>query len=105
MQTLYATLFSAATSLNAFWIINLAKESLPDVKALLNFYPVTGPLLGLYAASVVVLIAAFIAARILPWFKEQRAGAFLSWYFVFSVVVFFFAVFPLVYEPIVELLR
>ena len=98
MQMINTTLFAAATSLNAFWILNVAKESYPAVKTFLNFYPVTGPLLGLYLTSFVVFCVFFILAR-----KNTYSTA-TQYYFVFSVLLFFFAVFPPVYEPIVTLL-
>ena len=101
LQTIHAILFSAATSLNAFWLLNVAKEASPAVKEFFNFYPVTGPLLGLYIASIIALVASFAAVRSL---HVTRAGAFMKfsgWYFVLSVIIFFFAVFPPVYEPVV----
>lgn len=97
MQTINATLFAAAASLNAFWVLNIAKEAYPAVKEFLNFYPVTGPLLGLYAASIVIFCLVYVLAR------KMSLGAAL-YYFMLSCLLFALAVFPPLYEPIVELL-
>ena len=102
MQTIHATLFSAATSLNAFWILNIVKESSPAVKAFLNFYPVTGPLLGLYIASILVFLVSLALIRNVSLTQTGAFMKFAGWYFILSVIVFFFGVFPPVYVPIVE---
>ena len=102
MQTIHATLFSAATSLNAFWILNIVKESSPAVKAFLGFYPVTGPLLGLYIASILVFLVSLALIRNVPVTQTGAFMKFAGWYFMLSVIAFFFGVFPPVYVPIVE---
>lgn len=104
MHIIRATLFSAAASLNAFWILNIAKEAYPSVKAFLNFYPVTGPLLGLYGASIVVFIVSFAVVWGIRLMHARVSPNLLEWYFAVSVIVFFFAVFPPVYEPVARLL-
>ena len=104
IQTIHAALLSAATSLNAFWLLNIAKEASPTVKAFFNFYPVTGPLLGLYIASIAVFCILFVAMRNAHFLQRDASGIFIRWYFVLSVILFFFAIFPPVYVPIVELL-
>lgn len=92
-----SVLFAAATSLNAFWIMNVTKEAVPAVKAFFNFYPVTGPLLGLYLASLAIFAAAYgISIWLMP--ESRTPERAVSWYFYISVVLFFFAVFPPVYE-------
>ena len=102
MQTIHATLFAAATSLNAFWILNIMKEASPAVKAFLGFYPVTGPLLGLYIASILVFVILLAILRNVPVTQTGAFMKFAGWYFMLSVIVFFFGVFPPVYVPIVE---
>ena len=103
IQTIHAMLFSAATSLNAFWMLNIAKEAYPAVKEFLNFYPVSGPLLGLYMASIAVFCVLFVAIRNAHFLQRAAFGIFIRWYFILSVILFFFAIFPPVYVPIVEL--
>lgn len=77
--------------------MNVTKEAVPAVKEFFNFYPVTGPLLGLYLASLLVFGAAYaICALRMPDTRAPERA--LSWYFYISVVLFFFAVFPPVYE-------
>ena len=102
IQTIHATLFAAATSLNAFWILNIMKEASPAVKAFLGFYPVTGPLLGLYIASILVFLVSLAVLRNVPVTQTGAFMKFAGWYFMLSVIVFFFGVFPPVYVPIVE---
>ncbi len=94
MQTINATLFAAAASLNAFWVLNIAKEAYPAVKEFLNFYPVTGPLLGLYVLSVAIFCFVYVLTR-----KMSLAAA--PYYFMLSCLLFALAVFPPIYEPIV----
>ena len=102
MQTIHATLFSAGTSLNAFWILNIVKESSPAVKAFLGFYPVTGPVLGVYIASILVFVILLAVLRNVPVTQTGAFMKFAGWYFMLSVIAFFFGVFPPVYVPIVE---
>ena len=101
LQKIYAILFASATSLNAFWILNIAKESSPAVKAFFNFYPVTGPLLGLYSASLAVCIVLFLLTRRAGLWHARMPRLLCEWYFMLSVLFFAFAVFPPVYVPIV----
>jgi len=101
-RTIHAMLIAAGKSLNIFWILNILKEAFPAVKSVLNFYPVTGPLLGIYLTSIFVLVLAFFIVRSMPFSGSRAYGTFAGWYFVVSVLVFFFAIFPPVYVPIVE---
>lgn len=98
MQTINATLFAAATSLNAFWVLNIAKEAYPAVKAFFNFYPVTGPLLGLYLASIAIFCASYIVG------KKIGQGSMIRYYYILSALFFFVGVFAPIYEPIVRFL-
>lgn len=102
IQTIHVTLFSAATSLNAFWILNIVKEVFPSVKGIFNFYAVTGPLLGVYLASIAVFCILFFVTRTMRVFRGTKTGILLQWYFMGSAFIFFFAVFSPVYEPIVR---
>ena len=68
------------------------------VKASLDFYPVTGPLLGLYLVSLAVFCISYILVR------RSALGTAVQYYFLLSAPLFFFAVFSPVYEPIVRFL-
>jgi hypothetical protein len=98
MRTINATLFATATSLNAFWILNIAKEAYPAVKTLFNFYPVTGPLLGLYIASIAVFCISYVLG------KRIARTSIVRYYLVLSALFFFLGVFAPVYGPIVRIL-
>lgn len=98
MQTINATLFAAATSLNAFWVLNIVKEAYPAVKALFNFYPVTGPLLGLYLASIAIFGIAYVLG------KKIGQGGMIRYYYMLSALFFFVGVFAPAYEPVVKFL-
>ena len=98
MRTINATLFAVATSLNVFWMLNIAKEAYPAVKALFNFYPVTGPLLGMYLASIAVFCVSYVLGKSIVRTKV------VQYYFMLSAVFFFFGVFSPLYEPIVRFL-
>jgi len=101
-----SVILSAAISLNFFWVLNVFKEAYKSVKNFLNFYPPTGPLLGLFIASLVVFALSVIT---LPLILSDRLGTksaqkFAIWLYTVSVVLFFFMVFPPVSEPLVEML-
>lgn len=95
-------MLAGGTSLNAFWVLNICKEAYPAFKELLNFYPVTGPLLGLYLASFATFVVVFVLVRSMRW--GSATERILRWYFMLSVLLFFLMTFPPVWEPIVGVL-
>ena len=98
-----AAIFSAATSLNAFWILIVLKGAYPSVSKFMNFHPPTGPLLGLYIFSILIFVLCFLAARFV--FKgRDRAWASLRWYFIGSVILYVFITLPVFHEPLINLL-
>lgn len=100
IQQINSILWAAALTLNFFWILNILKESYKEVKAFLNFYPAVGPLLGLFLSSAVVLcLSYFVFAMIKP--KSQKTA---FWFYTISAIVFFFMVFPPIFNPFVDIL-
>ena len=101
-----ATLIGAGLSLNLFWILNVLKEAFPPVKEWLTFYAPVGPLLGLFTLSIVGLVTFMVLMYILlknaPDKEALEKDSF--WVFVVSTIIFFFLVFPPVFEPLVHLL-
>ncbi|MDP2671187.1 MAG: hypothetical protein Q8P13_01865 [bacterium] len=95
-----AILWAAGTSLWFFAILNIFKEAFAAVKGFLNFFPSVGPLLGLFLFSSLVLLASYFLFQALKP-KSQKAA---FWFFLVSSILFFFLVFPLVFEPIVDIL-
>lgn len=101
-----STILAAAITLNFFWITNIFKEANKSVSKFLNFYNPTGPLLGLFIISLVLF---FILIAILYLIFRNKLGSkdsqkFVIWFYIVSVILFFFMVFPPVFEPIVEIL-
>jgi len=96
-----AMLWAASTALTFFWILNVAKEASSQVKSFLNFYPPVGPLLGLFSFSILILLISYVLIKSLKP-KNQKA-AFLA--LLTSSVLYFFMVFPPVYEIIVDLFK
>jgi hypothetical protein len=83
-----------------FGILNIGKYVFASFKAVLNFYPAVGPLLGLYVLCIIIymlLVWLFSAVKI----ESQKLSLI---FFVVGIVIFFFLVFPPVYEPIVHLI-
>ena len=98
-----AALFSAATSLNVFWILIVLKGAYPAVSKFMNFHPPTGPLLGLYIFSILIFALCFLAG----WFAFQgrdKAWIFLRWYFIGSVIFYVFITLPVFHEALIHLL-
>ena len=83
-----------------FWKTNILKEAYPAVKSFLEFYQPIGPLLGVFAVS---LLAFIIFSALFQLIKVKNQN-FAFWFFAVSAVVFVAAVFPPVFEPIVEIL-
>lgn len=94
------SLMSVAISLNAFWIINLAKTANESVKDTLDFYSPVGPLLGVFVASLVVLGLAFWVLRAA---HVRISEKFAYRFYVATAILFFLMVFPPIFEPIAEL--
>jgi hypothetical protein len=94
-------LIAASISLIFFAILNIAKESNDFVKNLLNFYPPTGPLLGLFLSSILIFIFIYFLAFLLKPTNQKAAFFFI----LISSFVFFLLVFPPVFEPIVDLFK
>ena len=73
--------FSAATSLNAFWILIVLKGAYPAISKFMNFYPPIGPLLGLYIFSTLIFVLCFFAG----WFAfrdRDKVSTLLYRYFM-----------------------
>ena len=93
-------LFSAGISLNVFWISNALKEAYPGVKSFFDFYKPVGPLLGLFIFSTLAFVVSLVIFRYLTIGSQKFAVRF----YIISVVLFLFMVFPPILEPIAELL-
>ena len=99
-----AALFSAATSLNAFWILIVLKGAYPAISEFMNFHPPTGPLLGLYISAVLIFVLCFLAG----WFVFQgrdKARVLLHRYFIGSVIFYVFITLPVFHQPLIHLLK
>lgn len=95
-----SALVAGGLSLNLFWILNIFKTTYPGFGAILTFYKPIGPLLGLFIVSIIffrLMVVLLNGFKI----KSQR---FAFWFFVFSIAIFIFMVFPPVFEPIAHLL-
>lgn len=93
-------LVAAGLTFIVFWKTNILKEAYPSVKSFLEFYPPIGPLLGVFAVSLVaffIFSALFQAVRI----KNQN---FSFWFFAISAIIFALMVFPPIFEPIAHAL-
>ncbi len=101
-----SVILAAAITLNFFWVLNILKEAYKPVKDFLNFYNPTGPLLGLFIASLIVFALSMIIFSLIFGNSLSKKGAqkFAIWFYIVSVILFFFMVFPPVFEPIVEIL-
>lgn len=94
-------LLAASVSLYFFAVLNIIKEANSNIKELLNFYPMVGPLLGLFSSSIIIYILSFfVITGVKP---SNQKLAFLV--FLITAIGFFLLVFPPVYEPIVHLLK
>lgn len=101
-------LISGGLTLVVFWVLNILKTASSAVKNFLTFYKPIGPLLGLYIISI---ISFFIFRVILknvkiknpasPAGSQNQAFGF----YVVSIVLFVFMVFPSIFEPIVHILN
>lgn len=94
-------LVSAALTLMVFWVSTILKAAFPGVKSLLSFYNPIGPLLGLFAIS---LISFLLFAAIFKVVKIKNQ-AFALWFFVISTILFAVMVFPPIFEPIAHTLE
>ena len=95
-----SALVSTSLALHVFWSLNVFKEAYPEVKNLLTFYEPIGPLLGLFIISTFAFILFLSVFRI----TKVKNQDFAFWFFVLSTLLFFFMVFPPVFEPIVHTL-
>ena len=93
-------LLAAGLTFIVFWVANILKESYPSVKELLEFYKPIGPLLGLFALSLAVLVIFSAFFQVIK-IKNQN---FAVWFFAISALAFAVMVFPPVFEPIVHTL-
>ena len=93
-------LVAAGLTFIVFWKINILKEAYPSIKSFLEFYKPIGPLLGVFAVS---LVAFFIFSALFQLIKVKNQG-FAFWFFAISAVVFALMVFPPIFEPIVHIL-
>lgn len=93
-------LVSASLTLIVFVVLNIFKTAFPSVKAVLNFYPPVGPLLGVYGLSILFFLV-FLGIFSVSKIKSQ---SFAYWFFVISTIFFVIFVFPPVFEPIAHLL-
>ena len=99
-----AALFSAATSLNAFWILIVLKGAYPAISKFMNFYPPIGPLLGLYIFSTLIFVLCFFAG----WFAfrdRDKVSTLLYRYFIASVIFYALITLPVFHEPLIHLLK
>ena len=99
-----AALFSAATSLNAFWILIVLKGAYPAVSKFMNFHPPTGPLLGLYISSILIFVLCFLVCRFVFHGTDKASTAFYC-YFIWSVIFYAFVTLPVFHEPLIHLLK
>lgn len=96
-----SVLLAASAGLTVFWILNIFKETYPGVKAVLNFYPPVGPLLGLFLVSMAAMaVAYYLILKIKP--KNQMVGFFV---FSASAIIFALMVFPPIFEPLIKMLQ
>lgn len=93
-------LVSAGISLNVFWISNVFKTANPGVKEFLDFYKPVGPLLGLFILSTLAFVVSLVIFRYFALGSQKFAVRF----YIVSVIIFLFMVFPPILEPIAELL-
>ena len=93
-------LIAAGLTFIFFWVFNILKESYPSIKSSLEFYKPIGPLLGVFAVS---LVAFFVFSALFQLIKVKNQG-FAFWFFAISAIVFALMVFPPVFEPIVHAL-
>lgn len=86
-------IWSASLTLTFFWVLNIFKETNSQVKVFLNFYPPTGPLLGLFLVSILFFLSLLL---ILPkkWKDQKRA----FWVLIISTIIFFLMTFPPIFE-------
>ena len=100
IQQINSILWAAGLTLNFFWVLNILKESYTGVKSALNFYAPVGPLLGLFIASVIVLLLSYLVfAMMKP--KSQKTA---FWFYTISAISFFLMVFPPIFKPFVDIL-
>ncbi|MBI2022106.1 hypothetical protein HYS93_04510 [Candidatus Daviesbacteria bacterium] len=96
-----SVLWATSASLNFFWVLNIFKESFKDVKNFLNFYPPTGPLLGLFTFSIFVFIVVLFGLKLI----RIRNQKFSFWAILISSILFLIMVFPPVFKIIVDQLK
>ncbi|HEY4694857.1 MAG TPA: hypothetical protein VIH52_02755 [Candidatus Nanoarchaeia archaeon] len=100
VQPLNSALWAAALALNFFWVLNILKEAFSSTKNFLNFYPSVGPLLGLFVFSGVV----FLASVLIFLITKPKSQKTAFWVYIISAIIFFFMVFPPIFEPLVGFL-
>jgi len=93
-------LVAAGLTFIVFWKTNILKEAYPSVKSFLEFYPPIGPLLGVFAIS---LLAFFLFSALFHIIKIKNQN-FSFWFFAISAIIFALMVFPPFFEPIVRTL-
>jgi len=101
-----ATMIGASMGLHYFWIFNVLKEAYPQVKEGLTLYTPVGPLLGLFVISLVAMALVTFAAYFIVRQKAdaetvERESMDLL---IVSTILFFFLVFPPIFEPLVDIL-
>ncbi len=92
-------LITTGSTLTFFWVINLVKTASKGFGDALNFYPPIGPLLGVYLLS----LGAFGLFMFL--FKPLKVSSTVAfWFYVTATTLFFFMVFPPIFEPIAHVI-
>lgn len=92
-------LVSTSITLVLFGILNIGKNVFPAFKAILNFYPPVGPLLGLYLTCIIIFLLLLGLFTII----KVKSQTLALWLFIVGIITFFLLVFPPVYEPIVHI--
>jgi hypothetical protein len=90
---------TTGSTLTFFWVVNIVKTADKGFSDVLNFYPPVGPLLGVYLLSLVAFALFMVLSRSL---KVNSAVAF--WFYVITTLLFFFMVFPPVFEPVAHVI-
>ena len=93
-------LVAAGLTFIVFWVTNILKESYPAIKSFLEFYKPIGPLLGVFAVS---LVAFFIFSALFQLIKVKNQS-FAFWFFAISAIIFALMVFPPIFGPIAHAL-
>src|SRR3989344_6382268 len=89
-------LIAAGLTFIVFWAVNILKESYPAINSFVEFYKPIGPLLGVFAVS---LLAFLIFSALLQLVKIKNQD-FAFWFFAISAIIFALMVFPPIFGPI-----